>query len=148
MEKNRVTVRIGCQLAHKTKYHLTGFTEKTQYRYSHKSFLIPDNGTRKETIKCPTCDTELKIKVFSLRRARTREAMISLVCFILTPVFIYSAMKIHEIGYLIALIFFGCGIWESFKVITSRLEDEDFITIGNWKHKLITDSDISLYGGK
>jgi len=143
--KKQVSIRYGCEIAHKTSYHLTGFTERTRYQILYKSFTLPEKGTIKFTITCPSCGNPLNIKVLSQMRARIVTAVLG--CWALLISFGVSLLGKEDgyIWYLLAIMFFGTGIWVFYKVMFNKLDEDDLVKIATKKHKIITDSEYAFY---
>lgn len=144
--KRQVSIRYGCEIAHKTWYHFTGFTEWTRYQILYESFTLPEKGTMKITITCPRCGKLLNVKVLSEMRARVVTAILA--CWILLlsfGVILLGKEYAYYICYLLAIMLFGTGIWVFYKVIVNKLDEDDLVKIATRKHKIITDSEYAFY---
>lgn len=141
--KKQVSIRYGCEIAHKTSYDLTSFTKWTRYQILHQSFSLPEKGTMKITMTCPRCGKLLNVKVLSEMRARVVTAILA--CWILLLSFGVILLGKEYVYYLFAIILFGAGIWGFYKVIVNKLDEDDLVKIATRKHKIITDSEYASY---
>ena len=142
---NTVSIKLGCEIVKELYEDRTGRgkAELTQYETWRETLTLPEKGTERVELACPTCNNTFEVKVHSKSKAHLRKFYFASIFFAIAIVGIifgaFAGMESGFIGYCIGAIFICFTLWQSINAIRGKFDATDIVVHARGKRHKIFD---------
>ena len=145
---NSVSIKLGCGIVKELFEGRAGRgkAELTQYETWRETLTLPEKGTERVELTCPTCNNTFEIKVYSKSKARLRKFYFTFIFFAIAMVGIifgaFAGMERGFLGYCIGAVFICFTLWQSINAIRGKFDATDLVVqVRGKRHKIFDEKE-------